>query len=197
MFVLPWQVAPPGQGWALSHSCQHQPTLFSKRHSSPAAQSLPCWQGSPSAADPDARHDVAHSVDDRPSSAQSLPLPQSLPRRVQSFTHLPPEQVPPHDRPHPPQLLASLVVSVQAPLQLVSLPHEHVPPMQAAPVMHALPHWPQFDVLELVSTQAPAHPRNPVGQVSTHSSVVPSQKNPEGHVPSFAHGKGASPESPL
>jgi hypothetical protein len=44
-------------------------------------------------------------------------------------------------------------------------PHPHTPPVQAAPPEQTLPQPPQFDGLELVSTQLPPHTVWPVVQV--------------------------------
>src|ERR1039458_9247840 len=88
-----------------------------------------------------------------------------------------------HVAPQPPQLSGSFCSLTQAPLHTVS-GHVHVPPVQVSLAEHALPHVPQFDVVESL-TQAPLHAIWPLG----HVHVPPMQLPPVAHalpqVPQF------------
>jgi hypothetical protein len=126
---------------------------------------------------------------------------------IQVFRH---EQqfvvVPGHVMPQPPQLLLSVVVSTQFPLQQVLpviqgefMPHLHCPPEQVSPVgAQAVPHIPQLLAFELVSTHVPlqsvgaelGHLQLPLWQVCTPGHTVP-------HIPQFIESLLRSVQVPL
>jgi len=66
--------------------------------------------------------------------------------------------------PQAPQLLLSQQVETHVPLQFTSpsaqqspLGHPQIPSKQVSPDGHELPHFPQWELLQHVSTQAPSH----------------------------------------
>jgi hypothetical protein len=85
-----------------------------------------------------------------------LPLMQLLPR--------------PHRLPHAPQLLGSVLVSLQRLLQVARPPpHAQAPAMQLAPVPQTRLHVPQFEGSVCRSVQSPVQLVCPVAQLVVHT----------------------------